>query len=342
MNTKRFIVGFCALALLAGAAVSPQLVRAQSPDITAMLEQIRQLTTMVTQLQEQLAAMRGEVRELREELKANLREGVQDDDVRKIQALLASDPTIYPEGLQTGYFGPMTREALKRFQRQFSLAETGAVDEETRAALEALLEERRNGQTPPGLLRAPGIQERVKDRVLERVCKNPNRGAANAVRCADFDRDQDDDDVLEIEVEVEKGIAEVDIDFGDDSDKDDVEFEMEFTTEADVIAEIAERTDLTKSQIEAVIEFEYEEDDVDVLEIEVEIKNGVAEVDIDFGDDSDKEDVKFEMDFTTEADVITEIVSRTDLTESEIEAVIEFEYEEEDDEDDEEDDEDES
>lgn len=61
------------------------------------------------------------------------------DDVKALQAVLAADAEVYPEGLITGYFGNLTRNALYRFQAKNSLAVTGIVDEPTRVKINSFL-----------------------------------------------------------------------------------------------------------------------------------------------------------------------------------------------------------
>lgn len=69
--------------------------------------------------------------------------GSRGDEVSALQTLLAGDPIIYPEGLVTGYFGPLTRAAIQRFQASEGIVwngdETstglGLVGPRTRAAL---------------------------------------------------------------------------------------------------------------------------------------------------------------------------------------------------------------
>jgi peptidoglycan hydrolase-like protein with peptidoglycan-binding domain len=46
-------------------------------------------------------------------------------EVTELQTFLAQYPTIYPEGLITGYFGPLTQAAVKRFQCQFNIVCSG-------------------------------------------------------------------------------------------------------------------------------------------------------------------------------------------------------------------------
>ena len=61
-------------------------------------------------------------------------------EVTRLQTLLAKNPTIYPEGKVTGYFGPATLAAVKRFQVQEKIVSAsstayGIVGPATRAAL---------------------------------------------------------------------------------------------------------------------------------------------------------------------------------------------------------------
>lgn len=82
--------------------------------------------------------------EYKVELTKTLREGDRGAEVEILQAWLAKDINIYPPGLVTGYFGPLTREAVIRFQQKYSddilkpygLVEgTGIVDDATRKKL---------------------------------------------------------------------------------------------------------------------------------------------------------------------------------------------------------------
>ncbi|MBI3630769.1 MAG: peptidoglycan-binding protein [Candidatus Sungbacteria bacterium] len=61
-----------------------------------------------------------------------LKLGSSGDDVRALQSLLAQDPTIYPEGLKTGFLGSRTSEAVKRLQGKVGLSPSGIVDDDTR------------------------------------------------------------------------------------------------------------------------------------------------------------------------------------------------------------------
>lgn len=49
-------------------------------------------------------------------LTAQLDFGARGANVTSLQQFLAADVTVYPEGLVTGYFGPLTRAAVQRYQ----------------------------------------------------------------------------------------------------------------------------------------------------------------------------------------------------------------------------------
>lgn len=72
----------------------------------------------------------------------NLRFGMQSSDVYKLQRLLATDSEVYPEGIVSGYFGQMTKEAVQRFQIKHSIVSSdkdagyGSVGPKTRAKLQ--------------------------------------------------------------------------------------------------------------------------------------------------------------------------------------------------------------
>lgn len=54
-----------------------------------------------------------------------LRMGIQNDDTKRLQKLLASDVSIYPKGLITGYFGQLTENAVQRFQAKYNVVSSG-------------------------------------------------------------------------------------------------------------------------------------------------------------------------------------------------------------------------
>jgi peptidoglycan hydrolase-like protein with peptidoglycan-binding domain len=196
-------------------AVSFPVGKTRAATVDEMLVQIQALMTQIETLQAQLQTVRGELSTV---LKTGLREGMSDDDIKKIQEVLATDPSIYPEGMITGYYGRLTVEALMRFQTRHGLPVTGELDTETKALLETYLAEKFGDRIPPGLLRAPGIMKKVELRYREE-CENSGHGKdpfCMKLRVK-YDDDSDDDS------------DDSDDDSDDDSSDDghDVEIEIE-------------------------------------------------------------------------------------------------------------------
>ncbi len=74
-------------------------------------------------------------------LERTLRLGSSGDDVRQLQGFLKQFPDIYPEGLETGYFGARTDAAVRRFQEKHGIEPAGVVGPKTRAKLAELTAE---------------------------------------------------------------------------------------------------------------------------------------------------------------------------------------------------------
>lgn len=166
---KKYLVGIV-YALVLVLATSPAFVSAQSAtavttsaNLSTMLELLQTLMKQVEELQKQLTAMRGEIGQLQ----SGLREGMQNSDIQKIQRLLATDPTIYPKGSVTGYFGPYTREAVIAFQAKHGLTESGVIDEATRKLLEEYLNKKTDDKVAPGWMKAPGLDKKIVDKKWE-------------------------------------------------------------------------------------------------------------------------------------------------------------------------------
>lgn len=60
-------------------------------------------------------------------------------EVTKLQTFLAGNSSIYPEGLVTGYYGPLTEAAVMRFQSAYGISTAGRVGPQTLAQLNTLV-----------------------------------------------------------------------------------------------------------------------------------------------------------------------------------------------------------
>jgi peptidoglycan hydrolase-like protein with peptidoglycan-binding domain len=202
--------------VMVGSMVMPSgMVMAQSTTSTAQLSSISALLQQIQALQSQIEALKTSQNALKtqtaQEISTfiqNLALGSQGDEVKALQALLASDTNIYPEGLITGYFGKATERAIRRFQKEHSLEQAGHVGPKTRALLNQLLgqniiafendnehnatstnkkengDERGEGKrpcaiVPPGHLIAPGwLRKNGNEKPIVPLCQTLPEGIA--------------------------------------------------------------------------------------------------------------------------------------------------------------------
>lgn len=183
MNKK--IGTFTIIALLSVFICTPLLVRAvdaKDVSLASLQEMIEELQKQIQELQAKIAELKNKIqdsggltiqKEEREEIKEQakntlrltryLRRGMRGEDIETLQEFLATDPEVYPEGLVTGYFGPLTQRAVVRFQKMAGIDQIGIVGPRTRSRINELLEEGagESGKVPPGLLISPGIRKKL-------------------------------------------------------------------------------------------------------------------------------------------------------------------------------------
>ncbi len=282
--SKYIYSGVIAFLFLGVVFVSP--VRAEATtSVSSMFEQIKALMAKVEELQKQLATIRGEVKDI---IRDGIAEGMSGDDIKELQELLASDPSIYPEGKVTGFFGPLTKEAIKRFQERHGLSVTGVVDEETHDLLEEYLKERFGDDVPSGLLKAPGIMKKVENRFLlgceskkamGPLCKKLKESSDDD---DDDDSNDDDEDELEVEVEIENGTTTVSFTF----DGKDYDVEIASTNLWRVLDAVAEDMDIDLNDMDKDLKYEIKKE----LQKEIEDPEEDDEDEDEDEDDEDSED----------------------------------------------------
>ncbi len=151
--------------------VLPSFLFAQT-NTPALQKLIAELQAKIQNLQEQVQTLKTELEKSRKDVEAvraelkftrTLSRGVSGDEVRELQKFLKQFPDIYPEGLITGYFGPLTEKAVKKLQARQGLETIGVVGPQTQARINELLASGAgaSGNIPPGLLHAPGIQKKL-------------------------------------------------------------------------------------------------------------------------------------------------------------------------------------
>ncbi len=102
-------------------------------------------------------ALKTEIKQTKNEIKflRSLSRGMRGDDVRDLQELLAQDPSILTSDNITGFFGPLTEEALRKFQRKHGIDAIGVFGPKTQAKILSLFV----GKTlPPGIIARLGLE----------------------------------------------------------------------------------------------------------------------------------------------------------------------------------------
>lgn len=110
--------------------------------VQVLLDQIQDLTARLDTLRQEQQEAVTEFRETIAELRSQLRVGSRGDEVTSLQEYLAQFPDIYPEALITGYFGPLTEKAVRKFQRKHGIEQVGEVGPKTRSIFNKLLKAR--------------------------------------------------------------------------------------------------------------------------------------------------------------------------------------------------------
>ena len=159
---QKFAASLLGFLLIISTAL-PAVASAQT-SLEANLTLIQNLTNQIKALQEQIKALQAQQVQIQTtanqaiiEIIQGLREGSEGDQVTLLQTLLAADAALYPEGRITGYFGPLTRRALQRFQQRHGLETVGFVGPRTREALNRFIREQFK------------IAERLEDDIAEEV-----------------------------------------------------------------------------------------------------------------------------------------------------------------------------
>lgn len=278
MNKNQKIAAIGIALLMSGGLIIP--VYAAEP-INLSTMSIAELTALVESLTAQIKALTSQVNsqsQLIAKLRLNSehRRGEQNDEIKLLQKILATDPALYPEGFVTGYFGEFTSQAISRFQKRYGLTVTGTLTPETKDLINKILDSEGEDairDIPPGLLSAPGLAGRV-------IVKSENDGGNLVwkIEVKDDDGDQNDnedqnddedknddenddsnddnDNNLEIQVRIDDNDAKVKVEQGSTENT----FTLDETDEDEIVDKLVTRLGLDKSEIENAIEFDHVND----------------------------------------------------------------------------------
>jgi peptidoglycan hydrolase-like protein with peptidoglycan-binding domain len=186
-----------------------------SSQVQALIDQIKSLQVKIATLktvQDQVTTAQTNISQTLTLIRS-LRQGISGDDVKTLQAVLAADPSIYPEGMITGYYGRLTSEAVKKFQNKYGIEAIGSVGPKTLKKLNEEIgnlsltsEDDSNDSNndgnktdkkfcvPPGHLIAPGwLKKNNGEKPDISECRNLPTGIANKLG-DDNERNNDNQD----------------------------------------------------------------------------------------------------------------------------------------------------
>jgi len=122
-------------------SANPAFAQTVQPDTQSLIpqlqEQIKLLQEQVKSLQTEVSSTKIELEAVKTELKFTkvLRLGARGDEVKELQEFLKQFPDIYPQGLVSGYFGPFTETAVRKFQEKQGIESIGVVGPKTLSKL---------------------------------------------------------------------------------------------------------------------------------------------------------------------------------------------------------------
>jgi peptidoglycan hydrolase-like protein with peptidoglycan-binding domain len=139
MKINKFVAICVALLILLGpvGAFADTATTTPNTQIQNMLAQIQALQAQLQTLQGLQTQVQTAQNNITQTLTLihGLSQGMSGADVTTLQTILAADPSVYPSGLITGFFGAQTAQAVKNFQKKNGLEAVGNVGPKTLAKL---------------------------------------------------------------------------------------------------------------------------------------------------------------------------------------------------------------
>lgn len=244
------------LSLLIGLALVVALpVRAQTADIASITARMQEIITEMQTLQAEFqslqlslgtgttatsntqpsgAVLGAATSALQEEAVY----GNDNDTIARIQTLLATDPLIYADGRVTGFFGPLTEDALKNLQARFGMDPVGVVGPETAALLMEYFLAYPDGNYPANVLKS---RPSARVQGAQTTTSTPTTQTSTPADMGRIERVtmREDDDEYLMTVRFTDGTSKLVVAYSNDEDE--------------LIAALVKRTFVTRSQATAAV-----------------------------------------------------------------------------------------
>jgi len=359
---------FCTLLLIVAFSVAPVAQAQTAPAIDGLIDRVQSMMEEMAKVQVQLQALKAAQTGSTPAASSNTGStptgsvlgantfkfsedtiyGATNDDVKRIQELLATDKEIYPDGITSGFFGPATQRSIRNLQERFGLDPVGVVGPATTALLERLISQRNTDGTYPSDILDParptgtvagattntGNTSTIPPNIqalLDQVAQlqqqtltdstpstGSTSGGSSASNSTGIDR---------IEAQVGDRETLVKVFYQNGNYKD---FWVGSEEEDDVIEEAADELNLSESVVEDLMEiddFDYpssgDADDIDEIRIDVDVEDGEAAIEVEY-DDGDTDD--FDVDEVDLEDIIKEIADELDIDEDDVWDIMEVDY----------------
>src|SRR3989344_4363314 len=146
-NTKFVVAAVLAVVMVvsvgAPAAQAATLSTAQIQAVISLLQAFGADASSITNVEQALGGVQtsASTTAVSSGLIGFFRIGSEGDGVELLQLLLATDPSIYPEGVISGYFGALTQKALRQYQKKHGFEQVGFVGPRTLRQLQEDLED---------------------------------------------------------------------------------------------------------------------------------------------------------------------------------------------------------
>lgn len=286
LNTK--IAGLFAVLFLVGTVVP--VAHAQTTDVTSALVRMDAIIAEMQKLRAEFASLASAVAtqpapvpqvqgatQSRIGFTQLLEFGETNDDIAWIQRLLATDPEIYPYGVDSGFFGPKTQEAIRNLQSRFGLDPVGVVGPATRTILEAFLAKYPEGNFPANVLaQIPQVTTSAPLNVVPTPTPVTVADVSTPVPTGSGS------DLVSVEAEVDRGEAEVKVEY---RSKRSERFIVNGESSSEIARAVAKRTGEDYDAVVVVLEIDGADDDNEYDDNDAEDAIDDADEAIDDADD---------------------------------------------------------